>query len=642
MNIIQHITSSISLKLFLAFTSIVCLSLIALFLTLNSLEKTREVQHRLTHEALPLLQVSKDLSQSLFTYLTIVESAATSQSTPTSIKIKEQLLIKQQEVQNQLTNLEQHNTTETAAISHMVAQILGASNSLQSLIFEQKPLHLSHIKQQIEYIRQQSTDMRRHIQRYHIIHYADTSINKSRHLSIDKELVHIDEIMSRYHRGATLEEIKYFQSQYTIAIRRITQQVLQIKAISLKEPLAENTNHLLEQISASNGFFAKANALRTHLDETQALVRNNKKIEQEINLLLANLLAQVSKNADTELTKFNTIIKYNINALLLAIFTTIALAWFIFYRYVTPKITHRLKRLSYDTHRISAGDYNIDIDVTGTDEIAQMAHALDGFKHALIAKEKAEKDREKLITQLVNSNEELERFAFVCSHDLQEPLRMIRSFSEKLTTHIGQHLKDDEKGTKYFRFITDGATRAQTLIADILTYSSIDSDAQSLEEVSTEGLIRVIKENMQILLEERQGEITFDPLPAIRGNKTQLFQLFQNLINNGIKYQTPDTIPTVHISVEDKQQYWQFSVKDNGIGIEERHLGKIFDVFQRLHRKNQFAGTGVGLSICKKVVERHGGKLWVTSQKGSGSTFYFTLLKILEEDNNNDQQLKIS
>ena len=142
---------------------------------------------------------------------------------------------------------------------------------------------------------------------------------------------------------------------------------------------------------------------------------------------------------------------------------------------------------------------------------------------------------------------------------------------------------------------------------------------------------------MHLLLEERQGEIIFDTLPVLRGNKTQLFQLFQNLINNGMKYQNPDTIPKVRVNVEDKTTHWQFCVQDNGIGMEERHLGRIFDVFQRLHRKSQFAGTGVGLSICKKVVERHGGKIWVTSQKGTGSTFYFTLLKTLEEDNNNDQ-----
>jgi signal transduction histidine kinase/PAS domain-containing protein len=247
------------------------------------------------------------------------------------------------------------------------------------------------------------------------------------------------------------------------------------------------------------------------------------------------------------------------------------------------------------------------------------------------------KDKNKLIDNLVSSNEELERFAFVCSHDLQEPLRMIRSFSELLQGHIGTTLENDEKGKKYFDFITDGAARAQVLIEDILTYSSIDSDTKILEKVDTEALITLIEKNMHLDENKKKGEISYNNLPTLTGNKTQLFQLFQNIINNGLKYQTPDKNPHVEISAKDVGQHWQFCVKDNGIGIEERHRTKIFDVFQRLHRKSDFAGTGIGLSICKKIVERHGGKIWVDSDKGNGSKFYFTILKpqIMEEKHGN-------
>ena len=239
----------------------------------------------------------------------------------------------------------------------------------------------------------------------------------------------------------------------------------------------------------------------------------------------------------------------------------------------------------------------------------------------------AEADREKLIGELTDSNEELERFAFVCSHDLQEPLRMIRSFSEKLQIHIADDLNNDEKGKKYFRFITDGASRAQALITDILAYSSITSDTQKLQPIDGQGLIDNIRSTLYLALKEGGAHISNDVFPELHGNQTQLYQLFQNLINNAIKYQRSDEAPHVHISVADAGRYWQFSVKDNGIGMEQRHLTKIFDVFQRLHRKSQYAGTGVGLSICKKVVSRHGGTLWVESELGVGSTFHFTLLK---------------
>lgn len=254
----------------------------------------------------------------------------------------------------------------------------------------------------------------------------------------------------------------------------------------------------------------------------------------------------------------------------------------------------------------------------------------------------AQVEREKLISELTDSNEELERFAYVCSHDLQEPLRMIGSFSEKLQLHIAGDLDHDEKGKKYFRFITDGAARAQSLIADILTYSSISNDTHSLQRINGLDLIDSIKGVMREALLEGGVQITHDELPELQGNKTQLYQLFQNLINNAIKYQHPDTRPHVHIGVVDAGKIWQFSVKDNGIGMEERHLDKIFDVFQRLHRKSQFAGTGIGLSICKKVVSRHGGTLWVESELGIGSTFHFTLLKSIPIKADHNEHRKAS
>ena len=249
------------------------------------------------------------------------------------------------------------------------------------------------------------------------------------------------------------------------------------------------------------------------------------------------------------------------------------------------------------------------------------------FMQDITARKDAELEREKLIDRLANSNEELERFAYVCSHDMQEPLRMIRSFSEKLQDHITDMIKDDEKAQRYFRFVIDGATRAQQLIADILAYSSVDQSTQKPEVINMNDLVGVVQVNMQVNLEERGGSITHDDLPDLKGNKTQLYQLLQNLINNGLKYQKPDTKPHVHVGIEDADTHWQFSVKDNGIGMEDRHLKKIFDVFQRLHRKEEYAGTGVGLSICKKVVERHGGKIWVESEKDKGSIFIFTILK---------------
>lgn len=238
-----------------------------------------------------------------------------------------------------------------------------------------------------------------------------------------------------------------------------------------------------------------------------------------------------------------------------------------------------------------------------------------------------EQEREKFIEKLTDSNEELARFAYVCSHDLQEPLRMVRSFSELLQNHLADNLKDDAKGQKYFNFVIDGAARAQLLITDILSYSSINSDTKMNEFVDLAEILAVINNDLLGSLVGKKGKITADTLPILRGNRTQLFQLFQNLLSNGLKYQKADGMPHVHISVENNEKYWLFSFKDNGIGMEKRHLNRIFEVFQRLHGKKQYAGTGVGLAICKKVVERHGGAIWVESEVNLGSTFFVKLLK---------------
>ncbi|ARD43377.1 CHASE domain-containing protein [Colwellia sp. PAMC 21821] len=268
------------------------------------------------------------------------------------------------------------------------------------------------------------------------------------------------------------------------------------------------------------------------------------------------------------------------------------------------------------------------VDLSVSEMLIGDTRKLSGIVRDVTERVKLEKEREKFIEKLTDSNEELARFAYVCSHDLQEPLRMVRSFTEMLQEHLADSLKDDAKGQKYFNFVIDGAARAQMLITDILSYSSISSsDTQMFENVDLEGIVTVIKNDLLDESAGKKGQITFDPLPELQGNKTQLFQLFQNLLSNGLKYQQLDATPHVHISVEDSDMHWLFSFKDNGIGMEARHLKKIFEVFQRLHGRKQYAGTGVGLSICKKVVERHGGEIWVESEVNVGSTFYVKLLK---------------
>ena len=266
------------------------------------------------------------------------------------------------------------------------------------------------------------------------------------------------------------------------------------------------------------------------------------------------------------------------------------------------------------------------------------------FMKDISARKASEAQREKLVERLSDSNEELERFAFVCSHDLQEPLRMIRSFSERLDVHLKDKIKGDKKAQKYLHFVTDGAMRSQELIHDILSYSSVNSDTSNLEHVDLNALVQVIQTTMCAEQKTIPQNISWDKLPSVMGNKTQLYQLLQNLINNGLKYQKANATPKVHVGLTDSGDEWIISVRDNGIGMNEKHLSKIFEVFQRLHRRSEYAGTGIGLSICRKVIERHGGKIWVESEIDHGSTFFFSLPKsensTLDAESHNIQTLE--
>ncbi|HMH34966.1 MAG TPA: PAS domain S-box protein, partial [Puia sp.] len=233
---------------------------------------------------------------------------------------------------------------------------------------------------------------------------------------------------------------------------------------------------------------------------------------------------------------------------------------------------------------------------------------------------------EKNIQQLTISNAELEQFAYVASHDLQEPLRMVISFMTLLEKKYG-HVVDD-KGRQYIHFAVDGAQRMRQIILDLLDFSRIGRTEDDAEQLDFNKLLNEILALYRRQLEELQGKIRFENLPTLHTYKTPLRQVFQNLVGNGLKYQRKDVAPVIDISCKETKTYYQFSVKDNGIGIAPQYFDKIFIIFQRLHNRDEYPGTGMGLAITKKIVESMGGKIWLESEEGKGSTFHFTLLKI--------------
>jgi light-regulated signal transduction histidine kinase (bacteriophytochrome) len=228
--------------------------------------------------------------------------------------------------------------------------------------------------------------------------------------------------------------------------------------------------------------------------------------------------------------------------------------------------------------------------------------------------------------ELARSNSELQQFAYVASHDLQEPLRMIGSYTQLLERRYGDKLDADAR--EFMGFVVDGATRMKQLIEDLLAYSRVGTRGKELRPVQARAALDRALVNLRASIESADAQVTHDALPEVSADDTQLTQLFQNLIGNAIKFKKKDEPIRVHVGVQDAGAEWLFSVSDNGIGIEPQYYERIFMVFQRLHTREEYAGTGIGLAICKKVVDRHRGRIWVESALGKGSTFHFTLSKI--------------
>ena len=225
---------------------------------------------------------------------------------------------------------------------------------------------------------------------------------------------------------------------------------------------------------------------------------------------------------------------------------------------------------------------------------------------------------------LERSNKELEQFAYVASHDLQEPLRMITSYVQLLQRRYGENL--DSNANEYIEYAVDGAERMKKLIQDLLAFSRVGTSGEEFTTTSTQTILDEVLTNLEVSIKENHVEITSDPLPELVIDRTQITQLFQNLISNAIKYRGENT-PKIHIEVQDKYTEWLFSFKDNGIGIDPKYADQIFAIFQRLHGRGEYSGTGIGLSIAKRIVERHGGQIWVESEPGNGSSFMFTIPK---------------
>ncbi|MCF6157116.1 MAG: HAMP domain-containing protein [wastewater metagenome] len=290
-----------------------------------------------------------------------------------------------------------------------------------------------------------------------------------------------------------------------------------------------------------------------------------------------------------------------------------------------------IKDLTCATEKFAHGELHYRVKVNRNDEIGILARSfnamagrlatVDALSKEIAERKRVEKQLKRYTAELNRSNEELQNFAYVASHDLQEPLRMISSYLQLLERRYKDKL--DKDACEFIAYAVDGASRLQNLINGLLEYSRVDTRGKHFGPADCEIILKRVLSHLKITIEESNATVTHDPLPVVLADDTQIPQVFQNLISNAIKFRGEEP-PRIHISARPEGNEWIFSVRDNGIGIEPEYKERIFTIFKRLHGR-EYPGVGLGLSICRKIILRHGGRMWVESEYGKGTTFYFTL-----------------
>jgi PAS domain S-box-containing protein len=293
-----------------------------------------------------------------------------------------------------------------------------------------------------------------------------------------------------------------------------------------------------------------------------------------------------------------------------------------------PRIVERLKRGEriehYETVRVrkDGGRVPVSLSVSPLRDSTGRVVGAAKILRDITERKRAEQELAERAEHLARSNAELEQFAYVASHDLQEPLRMVASYTQLLARRYKDKLDADAQ--EFMHYAVDGASRMQALINDLLAYSRVGTKGGNFEPTSSEAALERALANLRLAIQESGAAVTHDALPTIVADPVQLTQLFQNLVGNAIKFRGAEP-PRVHVSAERRGTEWVFAVRDNGIGIEPAYRERIFIIFQRLHGRVEYPGTGIGLAICKKIAERHGGRIWVESAPGRGSAFHFTV-----------------
>ncbi|MBB2913717.1 signal transduction histidine kinase [Streptosporangium becharense] len=333
--------------------------------------------------------------------------------------------------------------------------------------------------------------------------------------------------------------------------------------------------------------------------------------------------ARVRHAARAELESARTVRDMTFSAILVAFLVTIVTIAVLLRIAVFRPLAH----LRAASRRVTQGDFEHHVDTGGPADLAELADDMEAMRRRIVSElEEARSSRRQIAAQaeeLKRSNAELEQFAYVASHDLQEPLRKVASFCQMLQQRYAAQL--DERANTYIDFAVDGAKRMQVLINELLTFSRVGRVNHDPVETDLNEAVGRALSNLSAVVEESQAEVEVGDLPVVVGDRTQLVMLWQNLIGNSLKFRVPGRAPRVRVEAERGDGQWRMTVTDNGIGIAANFADKIFVIFQRLHQRDAYEGTGIGLALCRKIVEQHGGRIWLDTEYTEGARFVLTL-----------------
>jgi len=497
---------------------------------------------------------------------------------------------------------------------------------------------VGNLRHKTELQQQTELDLIRQKELYETLVFAQSEMGEGMIITRGPAIVYVNDALCRmygYTEKELLEMPTYFQLIPDLEQQRIAQRITDKEKGQLPakgETMIKKKNGELIQIEYTS------NVIK--MGDTQQLVSivrditEHKKTEHKIAELAA--IVQASGDAIISKSMVGSILSWNAGAEHLYGYKAEEIIGNSFSMLCFPGETEELWSLldeatgheqvkHYEARRIRKDGAVVDVSITlspimGPDGKVSVISTID---RDISRRKKAETDLQTKSSELARSNTELEQFAYIASHDLREPLRTVKGYIQLLDDRHGGSL--NEEAREFVSLSMEGVKRMERLISDLLTYSRTGYAPMQTEQVDTTEMLGLVLNHLKEMITRNEAVITYDPLPVIQANELQIIQLFQNLISNAISFRGQET-PRIHISaIKSPEGGWLFSVSDNGIGIEKKHLERIFIIFQRLETKGSYTGTGIGLAICKKIVERMNGKIWAESEPGKGSIFYFTV-----------------